>query len=106
MPRWVYPRPPVVKIVMAQQFATVIMCVGGSMTIEQTISQISQLPIDDQLRIINTVWDQMAGESATQLSEAQRVELDARIERYKANPDSALTESQLREQLKARREGT
>ena len=76
------------------------------MTIEQTISQISQLPIDDQLRIINTVWDQMAGESATQLSEAQRVELDARIERYKANPDSALTESQLREQLKARREGT
>ena len=76
------------------------------MTIEQTISQISQLPIDDQLRIINTVWDQMVGESATQLSEAQRVELDARFERYKANPESALSESQLREQLKERREGT
>jgi len=76
------------------------------MTIEQTISQIAQLPIDDQLLIINTIWDRMADDSVTELSDSQRNELDERMARFVQNPASALTESELREKLKARREGT
>ena len=75
------------------------------MTIEQTISQISQLPIDDQLLIINSIWDRMADNSATKLSDSQRAELDERMTRYRTNPESALTQSQLRDKLQARREG-
>ena len=77
-----------------------------AMTIEQTISQISRLPIDDQLRIINTIWDRMADDSATKLSDSQRVELNERMARYREDPESALAESELREKLQARREGT
>lgn len=75
------------------------------MTIEQTISQISQLPIDDQLLIINSIWDRMADNSGTKLSDSQRAELDERMTRYKTDPDSALTQSQLRDKLQDRREG-
>ncbi len=75
------------------------------MTIEQAISQITQLPIAEQLRIINTIWDSMPNSAATELSESQRNELDRRMERYRKDPSTALTESELREKLKARREG-
>ena len=75
------------------------------MTIEQTISQISQMPVDDQLRIINTIWDNMADDSATQLSSPQREELDRRMAKYRQDPTTAMTEAELREKLKARREG-
>lgn len=75
------------------------------MTIEQAISQITQLPVSDQLRIINTIWDSMPSNAATELSESQRRELDRRMEEYRQNPETAMTESELREKLKARREG-
>jgi len=47
------------------------------MTIEQAISEIASLPLDDQ-----------------------RAELDRRLAAYRANPDSALSESQLRKQIR------
>ena len=75
------------------------------MTIEQAISQITQLPVADQLRIINTIWDSMPDCAATEPSEIQRQELDRRMEKYSQDPSTALTESQLRDKLRARREG-
>ena len=75
------------------------------MTIEQTISHISQLPIEDQLRI-KTVWDQMGKNAATSPTESQQAELNARLSRYREDSDSALTESELKEKLRNRRDGT
>jgi len=75
------------------------------MSIEQAISQITQLPVDDQLRIINTIWDSMSKDAATELSDAQRQELDHRMAKYREDPSTALTELELQEKLKVRREG-
>ena len=74
------------------------------MSIEHTISQIALMSIEDQLRIINSVWDRM-GDDAAKLTESQRRELDDRMEKYRQNPDSALTDSELRAKLESRREG-
>ena len=74
------------------------------MTVEQTIYQIAQLPVSEQLRIINSVWDNLPDDVATELSDSQRQELDMRMENYRNNPQTAMTESELRAKLRAERE--
>lgn len=69
------------------------------MTVEQAISEISSLPIDEQLRVVQVIWDRMPQDAGTALSDRQRAELDRRLAAYRDNPDSALTESQLRKQI-------
>ncbi len=70
------------------------------MSIEQTISQISRLPIEDQLQIIHAVWNKMGTNAATNLTQQQRTELDQRMARFRSDPDSALTETELREKVR------
>ena len=74
------------------------------MTIEQTIYQIAQLPVCEQLQIINSVWDNMSDEDVSDLSDEQRQELDRRVKKYRDNATSAMTESELRAKLRARHE--
>ncbi len=70
------------------------------MTVEQAISEIASLPLEDQLRVVQAIWDRMPQDAGTSLTEPQRAELERRLARYRANPDSALTESQLRKQIR------
>jgi putative addiction module component (TIGR02574 family) len=70
------------------------------MTVEQAISDISALPLEDQLRVVQAIWDRMPRDAGTSLTDRQRAELDRRFEDYRADPDSALTESQLRKQVR------
>ncbi len=73
------------------------------MTVEQAITDISALSIDDQLRVVQAIWDHMPDDATTALSDAQRAELERREARYKSDPSSLLTETELREQVKAAR---
>lgn len=70
------------------------------MTVEQAISDIASLPLDDQLRVVQAIWDRMPQDAGTSLTDQERAELDRRLANYHANPDSALTESQLRKQIR------
>ncbi|QDV61655.1 addiction module protein [Crateriforma conspicua] len=70
------------------------------MTVEQAISDISALPLEEQLLVVQAIWDRMPQDAGTTLTDQQRAELDRRLESYRANPDSLLTESQLREQIR------
>ncbi|WP_153559490.1 addiction module protein [Roseimaritima sediminicola] len=70
------------------------------MTVEQAISDISSLPLEEQLLVVQAIWDRMPQDAGTTLTDQQRAELDRRLESYRANPDSLLTESQLREQIR------
>jgi len=70
------------------------------MTVEQAISDIASLPLDDQLRVVQTIWDRMPQDAGTSLTNEQRAGLDRRLAAYRANPDSALTESQLRKKIR------
>jgi len=73
------------------------------MTVEQAILDIESLPLEDQLRVVQAIWDRMPQDAGTSLTNQQRAELDRRLARYHANPDLALTESQLREQIREAR---
>ena len=70
------------------------------MTVEQSISNITALPLEDQLRIVQTVWDSMSENAGTSLSDSQSAEFDRRVDAYHADPSTGLTEEQLREQIR------
>jgi putative addiction module component (TIGR02574 family) len=70
------------------------------MTVEQAISDISSLPLEEQLLVVQAIWDRMPQDAGTTLSDQQRAELDRRLANYRANPDSALTEPQLRAEIR------
>lgn len=73
------------------------------MTVEQAISDISTLPPIDQMRIVQAIWDKLPEAFGTELSSAQREELDRRWDEYKADPRSALSEDEFREQVRLAR---
>lgn len=73
------------------------------MTIEQAMSCISSLSVEEQLRIVQTVWEQLPANSGTILSDDQRAELDRRMDEYRMNPETALSEAELQQKIRAAR---
>ncbi len=73
------------------------------MTVEQVINDISALPPNDQLRIVQAIWDRLPKDIGTGLSVAQQAELDRRWVEYKSDPSSALTEAEFRERIRIAR---
>ncbi|CAD73905.1 hypothetical protein RB4642 [Rhodopirellula baltica SH 1] len=74
-----------------------------NMTVEQAISEISALPPNDQLRIVQAIWDRLPDGVGTDLTESQRAELDRRWAEYKADPTTALSEEEFRERIRIAR---
>lgn len=60
------------------------------MTFEQAINDISALPLNDQLLIVQAIWDRLADGIGTELSDSRRAELDRRWAEYKADPTTAI----------------
>ena len=73
------------------------------MTVEQAIIDISALPPNDQLRIVQAIWDQLADGIGTELSDSQRAVLDRRWADYKADPTTAISEEEFRERIRVAR---
>ena len=69
------------------------------MTVEQAISDISVLSPDEQLRVVQAIWDALPQHVGTDLTSAQKNELDRRWEQYRANPESALSQEEFRKQV-------
>ena len=70
------------------------------MSVEQTINDITALPVDEQLRIVHAIWDRLPSDAGTNLSERQKQELDRRWASYQSDPSSALTEQEFRQQVR------
>ena len=49
---------------------------------------IEKLSVEERLVLVEELWDSIA--EATPLSEAQRAELDRRLEEHKKNPENAV----------------
>ena len=73
------------------------------MTVDKVISEISSLPPVEQLQIVQAIWDRLPRDVGTALTPAQQQELDRRWDEYKADPSSALTEDEFREQVRLAR---
>jgi putative addiction module component (TIGR02574 family) len=71
------------------------------MTVEQAIADISALPIDEQLRVVQAIWDRLPESATLTPSDDARKELERRVANYMSDPSTLMTEAQLRERMRA-----
>ena len=60
------------------------------------------LPIDDRLRIVQALWDSIPAETEVTVSPEQQRELDRRIAAHEADPSSAIGRDELERRLRDR----
>jgi putative addiction module component (TIGR02574 family) len=70
------------------------------MTVEQAINDISALPPSDRIQIAQAIWDGLGDHVGTAPEPAIKAELERRWAKYKADPSSALTEEEFRNQIR------
>jgi putative addiction module component (TIGR02574 family) len=62
------------------------------MDIAATLQEIKSFSFEERISLVQAIWDSIAAEQAyPPLTEAQKQELDTRIEAYDSNPDNVLT---------------
>ena len=62
------------------------------MDIYATLNEITTLSIEDRIVLVQAIWDSIAAEQAyPDLTEAQKHELDRRIDSHDSDPDNLLT---------------
>jgi len=60
-----------------------------------------KLSIAERLQLVEDIWDSIADETESlPLTDAQKAELDRRLEQYRRDPDSAIPWEQVREDLR------
>ena len=64
---------------------------------------LKQLPIPERIRLVEDLWDSIAqDQSAVPVTGAQRDELDRRLDRYKADPDSGRNAEEVLREIRSR----
>ncbi|MDJ1183863.1 addiction module protein [Roseofilum casamattae] len=62
------------------------------MNIAATLNEITALSVEDRILLVQAIWDSIAAEQVyPDLTEAQKHELDRRINSYDRDPDNVLT---------------
>ncbi len=68
------------------------------------MSEILKLPVEERLRLVESIWDSIAEfPEALELTDAQKKELDRRLDDYKRDPEAGIPWSELRARLLAQR---
>lgn len=63
----------------------------------QLLQQASELNIDEQIELVEAIWDSIVSRGATpSLTELQKTELDRRLENHLANPDDVIPWSEVK----------
>jgi len=66
------------------------------------LSEILELPVEQRLKLVETIWDSIAEfPEAIPLTEAQKRELDRRLEELERNPDAGSPWPEVRRRLYA-----
>ena len=73
------------------------------MNIEQTISDISALPIGDRLRMVHAIWDTLPDDADLPVSPKQQAELDRRLAAHRDDPSTAVSHEELMRRIEKRR---
>lgn len=72
------------------------------MDLAATLDEIKKLPIDDRLRLVDAIWDDIAGEqSEYRISEAHKRELERRLADAEATPDDGLSREEVMDELRS-----
>ena len=65
-----------------------------------TIDEVKKLSIHERIELVEQIWDSIAAHpEQIELTEAQRAELDRRLEAMQANPDEGVPWEELRQRL-------
>ncbi|BAY29535.1 imidazole glycerol phosphate synthase subunit HisH [Nostoc carneum NIES-2107] len=74
------------------------------MDITATLNEIAALSVEERIRLVQAIWDSIAAEQAyPELTQAQKRELDDRIEDYENHPDNVLTWEDIKASVKRQR---
>jgi len=64
------------------------------------LSDVLELPVSERLKLVEAIWDSIAdAPEALELSDAQRSELDRRLEEYERNPSSGSPWSEVKARI-------
>lgn len=73
------------------------------MNVDQTISDISTLPIGDRLRVVHAIWDTLPDDVDLSTTPEQQAELDRRLAAHREEPSSAISHEELMRRINNRR---
>jgi putative addiction module component (TIGR02574 family) len=74
------------------------------MDITTTLNEIIALKVEDRISLVQAIWDSIAEEQAySEITDAQKKELDRRIADSEANPENTLTWEEIRASIKKRK---
>lgn len=69
--------------------------------IQQTLSELTALPVVDRLRVVESLWNSIESEPVS-VSPKQREEIARRIKSHEENPNDVLTWEQVLDRLRDR----
>ncbi len=70
------------------------------MDINETLSELTALPVADRLRVVESLWDSIESDTPVLLSREQRDEINRRVKAHEANPGGLLTWEQVLDRLR------
>lgn len=73
------------------------------MNVDQTISDLSTLPIGDRLRVVHAIWDTLPDDVDVSPTPKQQAELDRRLDAHRSDPSTAITHEELMRRVEKRR---
>ena len=65
------------------------------MNLDQTITDLSALPVGDRLRVVHAIWDTLPDDVDLSTTPGQQVELDRRLAAHRADPSTAISHEEL-----------
>ena len=66
-----------------------------------SIADILELPVQERIRLVELIWESVAAvPEAVKISPAVKVELEARLKEFEANPEAGYSWEQVRAHLK------
>lgn len=73
----------------------------NDMVAKVSMADILQLTASERIRLVEDIWDSIAeAPEAVQLTDAQRVELDARLDEHRRNPGDAIPWDEVKKRLR------
>ena len=73
------------------------------MNLDQTLSELTSLPVADRLRVVESLWDSINADAPVSVSPEQRAEIDRRVAAHERNPDALLSWNEVLDQLRDRK---
>lgn len=73
------------------------------MNVDQTISDLSTLPVGDRLRVVHAIWDTLPDDVDLSPTAEQQAEIDRRLAAHDTDPSTAISHDEMMRRIEKRR---